>query len=359
MAAPAEDAEVDEFEVPEYEEGEGESGGGAVNLARGAIAPCPPPSLSPSARPDGKAQSEEPRSAIFETRLDAAASHRAAGNELFKAGRWADARASYERGLHQAGFDEVQYNFELLDQHRALVDAVRIPLWLNVAACSLKLGAAELEDAKASSRRAIESCSEVLKLEPNNVKALFRRGQAYQLGSRLENARADLVKAAHLEPTDVLIRRALTAVVEELRAEQAEQRSLWEGKLSPPPLSSPVQGEISDLASDGSPNLNLPAARTPLAQPVPPQPKAHSRRPDSKDEPLDTPPTQRHALSANPCAQLMTWFFGLLIVGGSSINSDNGSNNNSSTNSSSSSTSTNINSGSNSSSTRVDKVKTL
>ncbi len=89
---------LDEFEVADYEETEQEIAGGArPTLASRGVAP--PPSLSPYARPESKMLAEEPRSAIFETRIDAAASHRAAGNELFKAGRWADARACYERGL--------------------------------------------------------------------------------------------------------------------------------------------------------------------------------------------------------------------------------------------------------------------
>ena len=63
------------------------------------------------------------------------------------------------------------YNYELMDTHRESVDKARLPVYLNLALCLLKPG--DTNDPI----EACQHCTDALKLEPDNVKALFRRGQ--------------------------------------------------------------------------------------------------------------------------------------------------------------------------------------
>ncbi|KAG2144170.1 uncharacterized protein EDB93DRAFT_1154165 [Suillus bovinus] len=74
---------------------------------------------------------------------------------------------------------------------------------LNRAAAYLKLG--KNEDAE-------RDCTTVLKLSPNNVKALFRRGQARIGLSCLDKAHADFVRASELEPSNQSVKQELVEV---------------------------------------------------------------------------------------------------------------------------------------------------
>jgi len=167
-------------------------------------------------------EGKEKKSPIFETRLERALDYKEKGNGHFKNEKWEEALNMYEMGLYHSEFDEMQYNFELMDDHRAQVNSTRIPLLLNAAACLLKLK---------RPKEAIEKCNEVLKVDSENTKALFRRGQGYQLQNNFEKARDDLVKAAKAAPQDRAVRIALNAVVEELRKENEAGKKLWKGKI--------------------------------------------------------------------------------------------------------------------------------
>lgn len=74
---------------------------------------------------------------------------------------------------------------------------------LNRAAAYLKLG--KNEDAE-------RDCTTVLKLSRNNVKALFRRGQARMGFGCLDKARADFVRASELEPSNQSVKQELLEV---------------------------------------------------------------------------------------------------------------------------------------------------
>ncbi|KAG8713712.1 hypothetical protein FRC11_011317 [Ceratobasidium sp. 423] len=84
---------------------------------------------------------------------------------------------------------------------------------LNRAAAYLKLN--KNEDAE-------RDCTTVLKLQANNVKALFRRAQARVALGKLPEARADLVAAAKAEPGNAAVRTEFTKV-EGLIAEAAKK----------------------------------------------------------------------------------------------------------------------------------------
>jgi len=58
-------------------------------------------------------------------------------------------------------------------------------------------------------QKAISTCTTVLLIDENNVKALYRRGQAYRLNGDFQQAKADLVRALHIAPSSKEIRDEL------------------------------------------------------------------------------------------------------------------------------------------------------
>ncbi|XP_024038404.1 peptidyl-prolyl cis-trans isomerase FKBP65 [Citrus clementina] len=110
------------------------------------------------------------------------------GNLLFRAGKYWRASKKYEK--HQA-------------------NGLRLSCYLNNAACKLKL-----EDYSEAS----SLCTKVLELEPLNVKALFRRSQAYLKTSELEKDEADIKRALTIDPNN----RDVKLVYMELKENQRE-----------------------------------------------------------------------------------------------------------------------------------------
>eukprot|EP00257_Ricinus_communis_P019949 XP_015579076.1 70 kDa peptidyl-prolyl isomerase [Ricinus communis] len=110
------------------------------------------------------------------------------GNVLFKAGKFWRASKKYEKAANI-----VEYDHPFTDDQKCLAKGLRLSCYLNNAACKLKLG----EYCEAS-----RLCTKVLEQDPFNVKALFRRSEAYLKITELEKAEADINKALIIDPNN-------------------------------------------------------------------------------------------------------------------------------------------------------------
>ncbi|XP_071925161.1 70 kDa peptidyl-prolyl isomerase-like isoform X3 [Coffea arabica] len=95
------------------------------------------------------------------------------------------------------------------DDDLKLVESLRVSCWLNTAACCLKL---------LDFHRAVNLCSKVLDVESSNVKALYRRAQAYMETADLHLAELDIKKALETEPQNREV-KLLQKSLKQLRAE--------------------------------------------------------------------------------------------------------------------------------------------
>lgn len=78
-----------------------------------------------------------------------------------------------------------------------LVKEVQIPCLLNLSACYLKM--------KLSYENAIIHCTDVLNIDPENAKALYRRGLAHTELANFDEAAKDLKEARTIEPNNTSI----------------------------------------------------------------------------------------------------------------------------------------------------------
>ncbi|KAK7376981.1 hypothetical protein VNO80_02401 [Phaseolus coccineus] len=108
------------------------------------------------------------------------------GNVLFKGDNYLRAEKKYEQAVDFLSDDG---SFGFGEQKQA--DALRVSCWLNGAACSLKLN---------DFRGAIKLCSQVLDVEFCNMKALYRRAQAYIETGDFLLADVDIKKALLVDP---------------------------------------------------------------------------------------------------------------------------------------------------------------
>ncbi|XP_010532918.1 PREDICTED: peptidyl-prolyl cis-trans isomerase FKBP62 [Tarenaya hassleriana] len=121
-------------------------------------------------------------------KIEAAGKKKEEGNALFKAGKYARASKRYEKAVKFIEYDS-SFNEDEKKQAKALKGACN----LNNAACQLKL-----KDYK----QAEKICTKVLELESTNVKALYRRAQAYIELADLDLAEFDIKKALDIDPNN-------------------------------------------------------------------------------------------------------------------------------------------------------------
>ena len=123
-----------------------------------------------------------------EEAMEEARRRKALGNDLFRSGKVALAKAKYEGLLRDVrrvcGVTESADAEEL--------EAMGLSCQLNLAACALKLN---------DPADAIKHCDKVLETHPENAKALYRRGQARTAMSEWAGARCDFEAMMEADPT--------------------------------------------------------------------------------------------------------------------------------------------------------------
>ncbi|KAK7359341.1 hypothetical protein VNO77_01296 [Canavalia gladiata] len=119
-------------------------------------------------------------------KIEAAGKKKEEGNALFKAGKYERASKRYEKAIRF-----IEYDSSFSDEEKQQTKVLKITCNLNNAACKLKL-----KDYK----QAEKLCTKVLELDSRNVKALYRRAQAYIQLVDLDLAEMDIKKALEIEP---------------------------------------------------------------------------------------------------------------------------------------------------------------
>ncbi|XP_024162744.1 70 kDa peptidyl-prolyl isomerase isoform X1 [Rosa chinensis] len=137
-------------------------------------------------------------------KIEAAGRKKEEGNLLFKKGKYHRAGKKYDKAADYVSEDVIFGDDEL-----KLAKTLRVSCWLNGAACSLKLN---------DFQEAIKLCSKVLGVEFHNVKALYRRAQAYLEISDLFSAELDIKKALEIDPQN----REVKLIEKKLKQLQAE-----------------------------------------------------------------------------------------------------------------------------------------
>ncbi|XP_071710598.1 70 kDa peptidyl-prolyl isomerase-like isoform X3 [Rutidosis leptorrhynchoides] len=139
-------------------------------------------------------------------KIEAATKKKEEGNVLFKNGKYRRAAKKYDKAVDYLN-EEGQFG----DDDKKVVKSLRVTCWLNGAACSLKLN---------DCKEAIKLCSMVLDAESYNVKALYRRAQAYMESYDLQLAELDIKKALEADPQN----REVKSIQKTLRQLQAESK---------------------------------------------------------------------------------------------------------------------------------------
>lgn len=173
----------------------------------GTLAPGEPDGVEVDPRdpyPFNPEDYEEPL--VVEKKLQVVEQIRQLGNDLFKEQKFNEASKKYSKALKYCAED-----FPSPDEKTQL-DNAKVPCLLNRAACYLKLKRAQ---------DAVDDCSAVLLIDSNNVKAYFRRGQAYIDLKNDDKAKIDLLAASKLNPSD----KAVTQMLAEIKQREDKYKN--------------------------------------------------------------------------------------------------------------------------------------
>ncbi|CAI9297707.1 unnamed protein product [Lactuca saligna] len=150
------------------------------------------------------------------------------GNRLFKEGKFALAKAKYDKVLRE--FNHVNPQD---DEEGKEFANTRNLLNLNVAACYLKMG---------DCRKSIETCNKVLDANPVHVKALYRRGMAYMETGDFEEARRDFKRMMSIDKSSEANAKAALLKLKQTEQEvEKKARKQFKGLFDKKP------GEISEV----------------------------------------------------------------------------------------------------------------
>lgn len=116
--------------------------------------------------------------------------YRIRGNNLFKQNRFKEAEELYSMAL--GILEQLMLREKPKDEEWMNLAKIKIPLLLNFSQCKL---------IEKDFYRVIECCTEVLTYEPDNLKALYRRGKGHVGAWNPDKAHDDLIRCISIDPS--------------------------------------------------------------------------------------------------------------------------------------------------------------
>mmetsp|Transcript_38830 Transcript_38830/g.64428 ORF Transcript_38830/g.64428 Transcript_38830/m.64428 type:complete len:731 (+) Transcript_38830:47-2239(+) len=147
------------------------------------------------------------------------------GNAQFKSQQYEAAVKLYKKSN---GFFMSEHDLSKMEDkteeerevEHAAAKKVKVASYVNMAVCQLRLSAVT---------DAVESCNSALEIDPQSVKALYRRGQARIKQNDFSEARTDLMAAARLDPKNKEIRQSLEDLKQIVAKSAVTARAMYGG----------------------------------------------------------------------------------------------------------------------------------
>lgn len=148
------------------------------------------------------------------------------GNDLFQ-------KKDYERALNSYCKGRTMLERYLTEQHleptKAIKD-IQVRCWNNLAAAALKMD---------ENLEALKACQSVLECDPNNVKALYRRGKVASTMGDYDLAIDSFQKAISIDPDAKFIQAELQSVVKKKNKSIEDEKALYKRMIGTAKLDKP------------------------------------------------------------------------------------------------------------------------
>ena len=170
------------------------------------------------------------------------------GNELVRQGRFAEAQTEcYSEGLawiEDDPIDEVDVN----ETSRELKQ-LKVQLYSNLAMCHLK---AE------NWSETITNCNEALKIDPNNIKILYRRASARLSYGILDDATRDVARGLEIEPGNKELKALQQKINARAKAEKQEEKKMFSNMFGKGSIYAEKKVVIGEVAIPANPTPGNP-----------------------------------------------------------------------------------------------------
>eukprot|EP01117_Protostelium_nocturnum_P003794 TRINITY_DN15056_c0_g1_i1.p2 TRINITY_DN15056_c0_g1~~TRINITY_DN15056_c0_g1_i1.p2 ORF type:complete len:202 (+),score=103.23 TRINITY_DN15056_c0_g1_i1:150-755(+) len=141
--------------------------------------------------------------------------HKEEGNKFFKEGNIPQAFFHYHSAvLNVKGVSGAS------EEQKKRINEVSVSVYNNLAALYIK---------KEKWDKVLTSTHEVLHIDKNNVKALYRRGKARLATGSIDKAEEDFKKAASLDPKDKAIQNELAIIKKKNAESESKAKSFYAG----------------------------------------------------------------------------------------------------------------------------------
>ncbi|UKJ88469.1 hypothetical protein MACJ_000913 [Theileria orientalis] len=135
------------------------------------------------------------------------------GNESFNNGDYKQALMFYNRVIIQ-----LDYTFPEDEEWITKFDDIKLKTYLNMAIVNYKLG---------NFSESVQNCSEVLSIDPNNIKSLTRRCMCYAALSKFKEAKEDVANILELDENSEFAKSQLEKIKQMEVAQESQQRNLY------------------------------------------------------------------------------------------------------------------------------------
>ena len=145
-------------------------------------------------------------------------------------------------------------------EQKTLIYEEKIKCLNNQAATFMKLD---------RNTEAIESCEQVLKLDPSNAKAMFRKGQILSNLNEYADAISCLKQAVNLEPSNASIRETLSKAIEKYDTYKKSEKKVYSKMLRGASSIGEESSSLSEqLKSDSQPQTPTTPGLQPTSDPT-------------------------------------------------------------------------------------------
>merc|ERR550514_322 len=178
----------------------------------------------------GMDEDKDDRRMRKEDRLRLAAKNKDEGNDMFKASKFDDAIRRYKKAIDHVSRPEAVSN--MTPDEASEAKKIKLSCHANCTMCYLK-GADKAQEsggkdaAEPFYKKAKTACEEVLDLDPENIKALFRRGLCWEKLGEFEHAAKDVKKALDIAPDNTDLQKSQERLQKLLQRQKEVQKKVY------------------------------------------------------------------------------------------------------------------------------------
>jgi tetratricopeptide (TPR) repeat protein len=128
----------------------------------------------------------------MENQLEIPVQEKEAGNKYWQENDYLNAGKSYSKALLAINHLIKEQKFQNKEQFEDMINNIQLPCLLNLSACYIKQGGGY--------QSVVQFCTDALKIDENNLKALYRRALAFTRLEKFKDAQKDLDAGLKLDP---------------------------------------------------------------------------------------------------------------------------------------------------------------